>query len=209
MKNLGIVVLLMALFTVLTVMPATAAHISVGNFNWDVSQPTINIPVYISGGETMNAASVALSVGDGGPLLDGTESIYFSAIDFGPAGMVWEGDSISTTDDYPGNAGLDMGEVYISARDSTTTANGKLMTFTLHAPAGGLGSRVGQSLVLNPFAAGAGDASNGGISLNPTYVNGTLTLTPEPSTLSLGGIAALALFAYRYAGRKAARRRSH
>ncbi len=184
------------------VAPATAAHIYVvGNYDWNViSQPTIDIPVYISGGETMDAAGIALSVGDGGSMLGGTETIYFSGIDF-TTGTVWAGKPIVSTDMYPGNAGVDMGNVYISTT-ATTTAYGKLMTFTLHAPTGGLAGRVGEQLLLDPYAGGASDVGLDGNTLNPTYGTGTLTLTPEPSTMALLVCGLLAYLCYAWRKRR-------
>ena len=69
------------------------AVISVGDFTVVAGTPSIDIPVLISGGEDIRGTTLAFSVGDGGPVLGGSETVTIDAVDFidlgGPLQTIW------------------------------------------------------------------------------------------------------------------------
>ncbi len=197
MKHLAVVTVALCLM----VTPATAAYIYVGDYDWNVSQPTIDIPVYISGGDTITAISLAFSVGDGGPLLSGSETISFTDIaphaGVAPAGTIWAGKSIINDIGYDlPSPGAEVANMAIDGT-STVTANGMFAIITLQAPSEGLANRIGEHLLLDVNAGASSGVYNGVSTVDVSFGTGTLTLVPEPSTIVLSGIAALALLVYR------------
>lgn len=177
--------------------PVLAAHVYVGNYDWNVSQSSIDIPVYISGDEMITAVSLAFSVGDGGPLLSGSETILIK--DIAPhtgiaVGTIWNAKSMINDLGYTlPFSGVEVANMAIDGTGSVV-ANGLVATVSLQSPDGGLAARLGQHLLLNVNAGESSGVYNGVSTVTTTFGNGTLTLVPEPASLTLAGLALLAYF---------------
>ncbi len=86
--------LLLAMLGVLCLMgrETEAGLISVGDFKAGTS--SFKIPVFFTGDEAIASVSLAFSIGDGGPVLGGTETVTITAVDF-ITDTIWPAGGIS------------------------------------------------------------------------------------------------------------------
>ena len=165
---------------------------------------SVTVPVYISGGANVSAVTLAFSVGDGGSVLGGTETLTISSVDY-LAGTIWSGHVVNTGESPsspPVQSAIIAGVNLVGS--DTVAASGRLMTFTIDLSS----ATPGEVLTLDPDATHSGlsvATDVNGVSVPLSFASGNLTVVPEPSSLVLCGIAALGLVAFR---RWAPRRRA-
>ncbi|MCH7685495.1 MAG: cadherin repeat domain-containing protein [Planctomycetes bacterium] len=157
--------------------------ISVGDFFVMEGTPFIDIPVMISGGENIANATVGFSVGDGGPILSGTETVTITAVDH-TNGTVWGGQAITIIPPGPAlpAASATIVGAVLATSGANVAANGLLMTFTLDLTT----ASVGEVLLLDPNVLNF----TGAIAVDPTPGPDPqifLSLTFDPGSLTITG----------------------
>jgi hypothetical protein len=175
--------------------PAAAVTISVpANVTLERNTPGQVVPIVVFGTEAIAGMTLAVQVADGGPgpitqgLIDGPD---ITAIDLLTGGIFG-----------PNNEGVDDPGSYpqFALRSVTTLAD---TTIPLSSQPSLLGmltlSTVGvapgtYALLLGGVPAALSSTefyTSTGAPITPTFINGALTIVPEPSTLLLAGMAAV------------------
>ena len=200
MKQIALLALLGVLC--LTSAKTEAGVISVGNHVASVGG-SFDIPVLITGGENMASATVGFSVGDGGSVLAGTETVAITAVDH-VTGTVWGGSPIVISPPAPGLPAASATVATAAAFPVLNVpATGLLMTFTLDLST----ASPGEVLSLDPNAGSQTFlADSTGAPLSLSFTPGTLTLVaavvPEPATLTLFLATTLCLAGYGFRRRQ-------
>lgn len=161
----------------------------------------VEVPVFFLGDEFFQNATVGFSVGDGGPLLGGTNVIPITGVRY-QGGTLFDGQSIAPFQsfDFP-SVGAQIASAPITTRDfdvrpaDALTAE-VLMVFTLD-----LSSALdGETYDLNVNAGNQTIIANSrGETVPLTFRTGTLSISaiPEPSSMLGLGIATAGWFACR------------
>jgi hypothetical protein len=162
--------------------------------NIDVVQGSTNvqIPVYVSGLDSLNAVALAFGLGDGGPVLGGTETAQI--ISFSLDQTIWDTNptigvvSTSALGTPASTPLLPSAATVLDLPGASSTSfvipNGVLAYFNVDFSSKSLGSKI----QLNPNIAGFSDAfSINAVRISTTFNSGTATITavPEPSSISL------------------------
>ena len=92
----------------------------------------VPVPVYISGGANVSAVALAFSVGDGGPVLGGTQTISIKSVDY-LTGTIWSGQALAPVVEVPAlpAQSATVVEISLGTPGANVAASGLLMTFML------------------------------------------------------------------------------
>ncbi len=186
-------VLFAGLIVLLSGHLSLAATIDAGNWNiYQAADQTVVVSVYGDGSETALALNFYASVVNGP---GGSEALKFTELDFNDPGYMWNGSDYETpwsgsdtnADGGAGNFPSPTWQGPITI-PGTQASPANLVEVTFDASSAPLGTW--------DFSLGEATSWSDGTTDDPTLLAGTITVIPEPSTFLLGGIAALALFAF-------------
>ncbi|MBN1764416.1 MAG: PEP-CTERM sorting domain-containing protein [Sedimentisphaerales bacterium] len=176
---------------------SNAANIDVGDWQIDViNNPVVDIPLLITGGEGLTDMVLRVQVADGGPEVGGSiNGPALTAASF--IDSIWEDASggyvLPSTGIDPGDFPqiFEVNLSLIQLGDSVP-ADGILATITVDASEFGL-TDIGSTFDLMLGGTLAGDTDFMPQSVDILIYNGSITLVPEPATLSLLALGSLAL----------------
>ncbi|MEX0655297.1 MAG: PEP-CTERM sorting domain-containing protein [Phycisphaeraceae bacterium] len=171
----------------------SAAIIDVGDVDVTVGDSSVDVPITITtdSSEAVAETTLLVQVADGGPGLGSITGPAITGIDF--SNSVWEATTYSTV----ASTGLAVGDFpqliqYEVLLDISTgeavPADGEIATITLDTS----GMELGDSYDLRVVNTKGGDSSFSGLS-EPTVEDGSVTAVPEPATVTLLGLGAIAL----------------
>lgn len=165
-----------------------ALEVSIGNYS--TSSNFITIPVLISGGEQVKDMGGLIVVGNGGTLASFPAVPTISAIDY--TGSIWTGapGGFVTSIAAPLPKEIAFPSVSLNTSGQSVAASGLLLNFTLDLTGFPVGSTYGLSLQY-PSSQDTTFTLDNGNEITPTFVNGSISIVPEPSSLMLV-VAALA-----------------
>jgi hypothetical protein len=171
------------------------AVVLVPDIEVDQSQREVDVPILLSGGDELQNLSIAFSIGDGGPLLGGIETIEIIGVRY-QGETIFDGFNLLTFEgvDLPARgATIANAVINQAATDTTAGATDRFstaMVFRLDLGTAELGER----LSLNPNAGGLSQASNSRGEIIPlSFVTGTLSVTAVPEANSLYLLAAVTI----------------
>jgi hypothetical protein len=160
--------------------------INVGTHELQPGTPNQTVPIYVSGGDAVEGLNLYVGVGDGGALLGGTD---------GSAPAITGLDIVTGTIFGANNTGQQTPNQTVQFWSASTTTNsgsvsasGLLATIIVDTTGFTAGNSYDLMLASYPAATGVPDSDFGGVP--GTFINGTLTIVPEPGALGL--LAALA-----------------
>ena len=193
---------------------APAAVVAIGDHSATEGTASFDVPVLITGGESLKDMAGVIFVGGGGTLVGNPEAPHITAVSY--VGSIWTQASAPggfTGSITYGNTGGDTGEfanpnINLNSAEESVLANGTLLSFTLNLT----GFTAGQSYSLSMGDAALQEtefvlAPSG--THTPTFDDGSITIVPEPSSFLLGSLAILALSGCRRLGRRTACSLSH
>jgi hypothetical protein len=178
---------LTALIVLLSVAPAVLASptIIVGNTDLLADQAGQKVYLYITGGDQLQNVNLSVQIGDGGPELGGViDGPSLSNIDIF-AGTIFDGNNTGRASLTPdGVLTSQVGYEGTTTATGFVTGNGLLATITLDTTGwdGGVfdlrltGTHNGDTSFANATATGL---------LPVSITNGTITVVPEPATVTM------------------------
>lgn len=178
----------------LTAAPtARAALVEINEIAVPAGTSTVQVPVFISGGELIQDLTIGFSVGDGGPVLGGVETILITDVDY-LTGTIFEGQTLQA-DETPGlpAQAATVADVGITGVGTTVVADGLAMIFTLDISS----ATAGEELVLNPDADGLSGSSGASLTFSPGLLRIVPTPVPEPSSLALLALTGVGAVTFR------------
>jgi hypothetical protein len=165
-----------------------AATISIGNYV--TSSSTITIPVFVSGGELIKEMTGVLVVGDGGTAIGSAPVPKITAVNY--ASSIWAvpsgGYSASFNPIFPLPSEFYFPNVSLNTPSASVAANGQLLNFTLNLAGFANGSTFALSMEYPPAMMATQFTLANGDPLVPAFINGSITIIPEPSSLIFSSV---------------------
>ena len=187
-----------------------AAEVAIGDHSIAEGTASFDVPVLITGGESLKDMAGVILVGGGGTLVGNPVAPEVTAVSY--VGSIWTQasapggftDSLS----YGDTGEVANPNINLNGAGESVLANGTLLSFTLNLT----GFTAGQSYSLSMGDAALQETQfvlASSVTYTPTFDDGSITIVPEPSSFLLGSLAILALSGCRRLGRRTACSLSH
>ena len=177
-----------------TISSSQPATVSILDYSVAPGTLSLDVPVQISGTELVTDMAGVIFVGGGGTLVGNPEAPGVTSVSY--AGSIWEGAAsgfISSLSNGGTNE-IVFPDVNLNEASEAVLANGTLLTFTLDLTELVPGDSV--SFGLSAGIPGLQETTlidDQGVTFTPSFQNGSITMTPEPSTAVMVLLGSLGL----------------